>query len=143
MADEADSWQAGTALAFGSDWPVAPPDALMGMYAAVHRRNPEEPIAAAFHMQESLSGKQALQASTLDAARSAGLDARLGSLRCEADAWPGLQSSWPCSLQRLSKLEQSFLLARSSSITRWHKVIKAAQHHQSVDCIDRRRQCPC
>jgi predicted amidohydrolase YtcJ len=30
--------QAGARLAFGSDWPVAPPDPLLGLHAALNRR---------------------------------------------------------------------------------------------------------
>jgi predicted amidohydrolase YtcJ len=71
---------AGVPMAFGSDWPVAPMDPLMGIYAAVTRRtldgrNPEGwvpgqkvPLAAAVH------------ASTLGGARAEGMEADKGSI---------------------------------------------------------------
>ena len=71
-------------MAFGSDWPVAPPNPLLGVYAAVHRKAPQEPQEAAFYPAEAVSGEQALRASTIDAARLSGLQENLGSLKCVA-----------------------------------------------------------
>lgn len=76
-------WQAGTDLAFGSDWPVAPSSPLLGIYAAIHRRGPEEPFGSGFHLSESLTAEEALLASTRDAAKASGLLDSLGTLRYE------------------------------------------------------------
>lgn len=73
--------QAGTDLVFGSDWPVAPSSPLLGVYAAIHRRSPDEAFGSGFHMSESLTADEALVASTRDAATASGLQDSLGTLR--------------------------------------------------------------
>ena len=60
---------------------MAPPQPLMGIYTAVHRKSPEEPPEAAFYPSEGITAEQALRASTIDAARLAGVQVDLGSLR--------------------------------------------------------------
>lgn len=57
---------AGARLAFGSDAPIEPPDPWLGMFAAVHRRYPDE--AVDWHPEESLTFAAALSAYTLGAA---------------------------------------------------------------------------
>lgn len=57
---------AGARLAFGSDAPIEPPDPWLGMFAAVHRRYPDE--AVDWRTEESLTFAAALSAYTLGAA---------------------------------------------------------------------------
>ncbi|KAK9812330.1 hypothetical protein WJX73_002814 [Symbiochloris irregularis] len=72
--------EAGADLAFGSDWPVAPASPLLGVYAAIHRRRPDEPFGSGFHLGESLTAEEALLASTREAAKASGLLDSLGTL---------------------------------------------------------------
>lgn len=67
-------------LAFSSDAPVAPPNPLAGLDAAVARRAAS---GVAFHREEAITARQALTAYTVGGARAAGQEARLGRL------WPG------------------------------------------------------
>ncbi len=61
---------AGARLAFGSDAPVEPADPWLGMFAAVHRRYPDE--LADWHPEEALDLPAALRAYTLGPARAMG-----------------------------------------------------------------------
>ena len=71
--------QAGVRQSFASDWPVVPSDPLLGMYAAAFRRNVGE--AESFASEEQVSLLDALRASTIEGARLAGLEDKLGTLR--------------------------------------------------------------
>ena len=71
---------AGAILAFGSDWPVAPLDPLLGIYAAVTRstldgKNPEGWIP-----DEKITGEQALRAYTTGSAFAAFEESEKGTI---------------------------------------------------------------
>jgi len=71
---------AGVTLAFGSDWPVAPMDPLMGIYAAVTRRTLDGKHAGGWIPGEKISVQEAIRAFTLGSAL-ASFDERIkGSL---------------------------------------------------------------
>ena len=55
-------------LAFGSDWFVAPPTPLEGIYAAVTRRTLDDAHPAGWHPEQRISVEEALRAYTSDAA---------------------------------------------------------------------------
>jgi predicted amidohydrolase YtcJ len=59
---------AGVTLAFGSDWPVAPMDPLMGIYAAVTRRTLDNKHPGGWVPEQKISVAEAVRAFTLDAA---------------------------------------------------------------------------
>jgi predicted amidohydrolase YtcJ len=59
---------AGAHLAFGSDWYVAPPSPLWGIYAAVTRRTLDNKNPAGWIPEQKISVAEALQAYTLGAA---------------------------------------------------------------------------
>ena len=59
---------AGARLAFGSDWYVAPPTPLEGIYAAVTRRTLDDAHPAGWVPQERISVEEALRAYTASAA---------------------------------------------------------------------------
>ena len=54
----------GAVLAFGSDWPVAPMDALMGIYAAATRRTLDEKNPGGWIPEQKISVAEALRAYT-------------------------------------------------------------------------------
>jgi predicted amidohydrolase YtcJ len=62
--------EAGARLAFGSDAPIEPPDPWLGMFAAVHRRYPDE--VDDWHAEEALDLGAALSAYTLGPALGLG-----------------------------------------------------------------------
>ncbi len=70
----------GATVAFGSDWPVAPLDPLLGVYAAVTRATLDGAQPDGFVPQEKVSVAQALTAYTRGAARASGDEGRLGEL---------------------------------------------------------------
>ena len=72
------SVQAGVGVAFGSDWPVIYPEALLAIYAAVHRKGPD--TVKIIVPEETITAEQALRAHTADAATVAGLSHTIGSL---------------------------------------------------------------
>jgi predicted amidohydrolase YtcJ len=74
---------AGAVVAFGSDTPVAPPDVLAGMRAAVRR---EDSSGAALEPERGLDVGQALAGWTLGAASAIGRAHRSGTLSVGADA---------------------------------------------------------
>ena len=79
--------RAGSALAFGSDAPVEPPDVFQGLYAAVTRTRSDEPDRPAWYPDEVLEIEEAVLAYTTGAAYAAGQESRQGRLAegCYAD----------------------------------------------------------
>ena len=71
---------AGAGVAFGSDWPVAPPTPLEGIYAAVTRRTLDGAHPEGWVPAQKITVEQALTAYTTGAARAAFDEDRLGSL---------------------------------------------------------------
>jgi predicted amidohydrolase YtcJ len=67
-------------VAFGSDWPVAPPTPLEGIYAAVTRATLDGAHPEGWVPEQKIAVEQALQAYTRGAARAGFSEARLGSL---------------------------------------------------------------
>ena len=59
---------AGVRLAFGSDWPVAPMDPLLGLYAAVTRRTLDGKHPDGWIPEQKISLEAAIRAYTVDAA---------------------------------------------------------------------------
>ncbi len=71
----------GARLAFGSDWPVAPLNPILGLYAAVTRRTLDGRHPEGWVPEEKISLAEALHAYTLASAYAGFQDDRLGSLR--------------------------------------------------------------
>ena len=71
----------GATLAFGSDWFVAPPTPLMGIYAAVTRRTLDDRHPTGWVPGQKISVEQALQAYTLGSARAGFQEKEVGMLR--------------------------------------------------------------
>ena len=71
---------AGARLAFGSDWFVAPPTPLEGIYAAVTRRTIDGKNPGGWIPEQRITVEEALRAYTRDAAYASFEDARTGSL---------------------------------------------------------------
>lgn len=71
---------AGARLAFGSDWFVAPPTPLEGIYAAVTRRTLDDANPNGWVPEQKISVDEALRAYTLDAAYAAFEEDTKGSL---------------------------------------------------------------
>jgi len=67
-------------LALGSDWPVAPPTPLEGIYAAVTRRTLDGANPEGWVPQQKITVEQALEGYTSGAARAGFAEDRLGSL---------------------------------------------------------------
>jgi len=67
-------------LAFGSDWYVAPPDPIMGIYAAVTRRTLDEKHPHGWVPEQKISVEQALRGYTIDAAFASFDEKMKGSL---------------------------------------------------------------
>jgi predicted amidohydrolase YtcJ len=59
---------AGVRLAFGSDWPVAPMDPILGLYAAVTRRTLDEKNPGGWVPEQKIGLEAAIRAYTVDAA---------------------------------------------------------------------------
>jgi predicted amidohydrolase YtcJ len=70
----------GARLAFGSDWYVAPPTPLEGIYAAVTRRTLDEKNPDGWIPAQKISVEEALRAYTLDAAFAGFEEPERGSL---------------------------------------------------------------
>jgi len=71
---------AGTTLAFGSDWFVAPATPLEGIYAAVTRRTLDDRNPGGWVPEQKITVEQALRAYTSGAAYAAFRDKELGTL---------------------------------------------------------------
>jgi predicted amidohydrolase YtcJ len=71
---------AGATLAFGSDWPVAPPTPIEGIYAAVTRRTLDGAHPDGWVPAQKITVEEALRAYTADAARAQFAEADLGAL---------------------------------------------------------------
>ena len=67
-------------LAFGSDWPVAPPTPLEGIYAAVTRRTLDDRNPGGWVPEQKITVEEALRAYTADAAFAQFAEHRKGSL---------------------------------------------------------------
>ncbi len=72
---------AGTTLAFGSDWFVAPPTPLLGIYAAVTRRTLDGAHPDGWIPEQRISVEQALRAYTTGSARAGFQEHEVGMLR--------------------------------------------------------------
>jgi predicted amidohydrolase YtcJ len=72
--------RAGGRLAFGSEWPVATMDPILGLHVAVNRTTPEGLPPGGWHPGERLTLPQALDAFTRDAAWASFDEHRKGSL---------------------------------------------------------------
>ena len=72
---------AGAPLAFGSDWFVAPPTPLEGIYAAVTRRTLDDLNPGGWVPEERISVEEALVAYTRSAARAAFAENEVGMLK--------------------------------------------------------------
>jgi predicted amidohydrolase YtcJ len=70
----------GARLAFGSDWFVAPPTPVEGIYAAVTRRTLDGEHPDGWVPQQKISVEESLRAYTIDAAYAAFSESSLGSL---------------------------------------------------------------
>jgi len=70
----------GVRLAFGSDWPVAPLDPLLGIDAAVHRLTLGGRYPGGWHPEQRIGVAEALRAFTADAAYAIFRESDLGAL---------------------------------------------------------------
>jgi predicted amidohydrolase YtcJ len=70
----------GARLAFGSDWFVAPPTPIEGIYAAVTRRTIDGKNPDGWVPRQKITVEEALRAYTIDAAYAAFSESSLGSL---------------------------------------------------------------
>lgn len=70
----------GARLAFGSDWFVAPPTPLEGIYAAVTRRTLDDRHPGGWVPEQKITVEEALRAYTADAAYAAFAEAEKGTL---------------------------------------------------------------
>ena len=68
-------------LAFGSDWFVAPPTPLMGIYAAVTRRTLDDKHPGGWYPEQKISVEQALRAYTTGSAYAGFHEKEVGMLR--------------------------------------------------------------
>ena len=72
---------AGTRLAFGSDWPVAPADPILGIYAAVTRRTLDGKNPGGWIPEQKISVAEALRAYTRDNAYAVFAEGSRGMLK--------------------------------------------------------------
>jgi predicted amidohydrolase YtcJ len=74
---------AGARVAFGSDWFVAPPTPLEGIYAAVTRRTLDDRHPNGWVPEQKISVEEGLRAYTVDAAYASFDDSRKGTLAAD------------------------------------------------------------
>ena len=72
---------AGAVLAFGTDAPTAPHEALASIYVATTRRSAIDSTRAAFHPEHAVTLQQAIVSSTANAAYASHLEDRLGKMQ--------------------------------------------------------------
>jgi len=72
--------EAGARLAFGSDWPVAPMDPVLGIYAAVTRRTLDEKNPDGWVPDQKIPLEEALRGFTINAAYAEFAEADKGSI---------------------------------------------------------------
>lgn len=70
----------GTVLAFGTDWPVAPLNPMLGIYAAIARKDTSGYSVEGWHPEERLTIKEAIDAYTWGSAYAEYKDHEKGSL---------------------------------------------------------------
>jgi predicted amidohydrolase YtcJ len=75
-----DLLDAGTVLAFGSDCPVASPNPLRGIHAAVTRQRRDGTPPGGWHPEQCLTVAEAVWAYTMGAAHASGLAGHQGSI---------------------------------------------------------------
>jgi len=84
------AWQrlkhAGALLTLGSDFPVERPDVLLGLYAARTRQDASGAPAGGWHADQRLSGEEALEGFTANAAYASFSEGRRGRLQPGLDA---------------------------------------------------------
>jgi hypothetical protein len=71
----------GVTVTFGSDWPVAPVDALFGIYSAVTRRTGDNKNPNGWYADQKISVDQALRAYTQNNARASFMEGKIGVLK--------------------------------------------------------------
>ena len=71
---------AGAKLAFGSDWPVAPLDPILGIDAAVNRRTLDGKNPAGWFPQQKITVKEAIEAYTMGSAYAGFQEKERGSI---------------------------------------------------------------
>jgi predicted amidohydrolase YtcJ len=71
---------AGAKLAFGSDWPVAPLDPVLGIYAAATRRTLDHKNPAGWIPEQRITVAQAVHAYTMDSAFAEHQESSKGSI---------------------------------------------------------------
>jgi predicted amidohydrolase YtcJ len=71
---------AGVHMAFGSDWPVAPLDPILGLDAAVNRQTLDGRHPEGWHPEQKLTLAEAIRAYTIEGAYAAFMEDRTGSL---------------------------------------------------------------
>ena len=71
----------GAVLAFGSDWFVAPPAPLIGIYAAISRRTLDDKHPDGWVPDQKITVEQALRAYTTGSARAGFQEKEVGMLR--------------------------------------------------------------
>ena len=72
--------ESGAIIAAGSDFPVELPNPFYGLYAAVTRKDRDGAPVGGWYADQAMTRAEALRAFTLDAARAAHQESRLGSL---------------------------------------------------------------
>ncbi|HHS13983.1 MAG TPA: amidohydrolase [bacterium] len=72
--------EAGAVLAFGTDWPVVPMNPMLGLYAAVTRKDTTGYPSDGWFPKERISMEEALEAYTLGSAYAEGQENEKGSL---------------------------------------------------------------
>lgn len=111
----------GTALAFGSDAPVAPPNPMLGLYAAVTRQDESAEPAGGWYPAERLTVAEAIEGYTLGPARLSGKADRFGSIT------PGKYADLVVLSQNLFDIDPAGI----PSTTAWLTVFNGRVVHES------------